>query len=481
MSPGRAPGGERLGGERLAGERPGGELTGSDRGSILVVATVASFLTPFMGSAVNIALPSIGQEFDMDAVLLSWVATSYLLAAAMFLVPLGRLADLIGRKRVFLWGMAVITVLTVALGLSVSGWMVVILRFFQGIGAAMIFGTGIALLTAVYPREQRGTVLGINVAAVYAGLSVGPFLGGAITELLGWRWVFLSIAPMGLLVIGLVLWRVKGDLAGSRGERFDLHGTVLYSLAITLVLLGFSTLPGTTGSALIAAGCLAAFLFVFWGSWVKHPVLDVNLFRRNRVFAYSNLAALIHYSATFAIAFLLSLYLQYVKGMSPQDAGAVILVQPFMMMLFSPLTGRLSDLVEPRVVATIGMTITTAGLAGLAFLRADTDIWLIIWALTVIGIGYAFFSSPNTNAVMSSVDARTYGVASGTVGTMRLLGQVFSMGIATVLFAVLIGREQIVPSLHDEFMTAVNVAFAIFTVLCLLGIPASMARGSLRD
>ncbi|MCK5253521.1 MAG: MFS transporter, partial [Thermoplasmata archaeon] len=258
---------------------------------------MASFLTPFMGSAVNIALPSIGQEFDMDAVLLSWVATGYLLAAAIFLVPFGRLADLIGRKKVFLWGMAIITILTVALGLSASGWMVVILRFIQGIGAAMIFGTGLALLTAVYPKEERGMVLGINVAAVYLGLSMGPFLGGLITEQLGWRWVFFVIAPMGLLVIGIVLWRVKGDLAGSKGERFDIQGAVLYSIAITLVLLGFSTLPSRGGMALIAGGALAGLLFLFWGSWASSPVLDVNMFRDNRVFAYSNLAALIHYSA----------------------------------------------------------------------------------------------------------------------------------------------------------------------------------------
>jgi EmrB/QacA subfamily drug resistance transporter len=448
---------------------------------VFLVAWVASFLTPFMGASVNIALPSIGEDFEMDAVLLSWVATAYLLAAAMFMIPFGRLADLVGRKRVFLWGMVVITVLTMALGLSFSGWMVVVLRFVQGIGAAMVFGTSVALLTAVYPKEQRGVVLGWNVAAVYIGLSAGPFIGGWIVQYLGWRWLFFSIAPMGLLVIGLVLWRVKGDIAGSKGERFDVQGAILYSLAITLVLVGFSMLPEPRGAALLAAGGLAAFLFAFWGSWARHPVLNVNMFRRNRVFAYSNLAALIHYSATFAIAFLLSLYLQLVKGMAPRDAGLVILVQPVMMAFFSPLTGRLSDKVEPQLVASVGMAITTVGLAAFVFLSADTDLVLIVWALVVIGIGYALFSSPNTNAVMSSVEARAYGVASGTIGTMRLLGQVFSMGIATVLFAVLIGREQITPRLHDEFMTAVNVAFAIFTVLCFLGIWASLARGRLRD
>ncbi|UCC92739.1 MAG: MFS transporter [Thermoplasmata archaeon] len=471
MSTGRAPGGPQV----------GGALAGTDRRSILLVATVASFLTPFMGSAVNIALPSMGEELEMDAVLLTWVATAYLLAAAIFLVPFGRLSDLIGRKRVFLWGMVLVTVLNVFLGLSLSGGMVVVLRFLQGIGAAMIFGTGLALLTAVYPKEQRGFVLGINVMAVYVGLSLGPAGGGAITEFLGWRWVFFSIVPMGLLVIAITLWKVKGDLAGSEGERFDVKGTVLYSMSITLVLVGFSTLPERMGLALIAAGALTGLLFVFWGSWVKAPVLDMNLFRRNRVFAYSNLAALIHYSATFAIAFLLSLYLQYIRGMSPAEAGGVILVQPLMMAGFSPFTGRLSDVVEPRLVASVGMAITTAGLAAFVFLSPETDVWLIIWVLVIIGIGYALFSSPNTNAVMSSVPPKAYGVASGTVGTMRLLGQVFSMGIATVLFAVLIGRQQITPELHEEFMLAVNLAFGIFAVLGVLGVMASMARGSLRD
>ena len=459
----------------------GGELAGSDRRAVLAVATLASFLTPLMSAAVNLALPSMAREFEMDAVLLSWVATGYLLAAAVFLLPFGRLSDIIGRKRVFLWGMVVITVVSVALGFSVSGWMVIALRFVQGIGAAMVFGTGIALLTAVYPKEQRGVVLGINVAAVYAGLTLGPIIGGVLTDALDWRWVFWSMAPMTLSVIVLVLWRIKGDLAGSEGERFDIYGAVIYSLAITFVLLGFSNLPSHSGVALIAAGGLAAFLFIVWGTWVKDPVMDLNLFWRNRVFAYSNLAALIHYSATFAIGFLMSLYLQYVRGMPAIEASMVILWQPATMVAGSLVAGKWSDVDEPRLVASLGMAITTAGLAAFIFLTAETDLVVIIGILIIIGMGYALFSSPNTNAVMSAVGPKVYGVASATIGTMRLLGQVFAMGIATVLFAVFIGRQQITPDLHDEFMAALNVAFVIFTVLGVLGVRASMARGNLRD
>jgi EmrB/QacA subfamily drug resistance transporter len=455
--------------------------TGMDRRSVLLVATLASFLTPFMGSAVNIALPSIGKEFEMDAILLSWVATAYLLSAAIFLVPFGRLSDLIGRKRVFLYGMVVISILSLGIGLAVSGWMVVVFRFIQGIGAAMVFGTGIALLTSVYPASERGKVLGINVTAVYVGLSVGPFAGGVITEQLGWRWVFGSVVMMGLAVIGLVLWRMKGEIAGARGERFDLPGAAIYSLTITAILLGFSTLPERTGAALIVAGLLGGLIFAFWGTWAKSPILDIKLFLRNRVFAFSNLAALINYSATFAVAFLLSLYLQLVKDMTPQGAGLVILVQPFFMAVFSPLTGRLSDRMEPQLVATAGMIVTTVGLAVLVFLTEDTQLEVIVLGLSILGMGFALFSSPNTNAVMSSVGNRFYGVASGTIGTMRLLGQVFSMGIATLLFSVYIGRAQITPAVHTEFMDAVHVAFIVFTVMCFFGIFASMARGKLRD
>ena len=396
---------------------------------------MASFLTPFMASAVNIALPTIGQEFEMDAVLLSWVATSYLLAAAMFLVPFGRLADLVGRKRVFLYGMAVFTLLSFALGWSLTGGMVVGLRFIQGIGAAMIFGTSIALLTSVYPKGERGKVLGINVAAVYLGLSMGPFVGGVITEQWGWQWVFWGNGFLGAGVIALVLWRLKGDIAEARGERFDLPGAVLYSLTITAILLGFSTLPGRTGMALIGAGLLGLLFFLFWGWWSKSPILDIRLFVHNRVFAFSNLAALINYSATFAVAFLLSLYFQLVKGMTPQEAGLILLVQPLLMATFSPLMGRLSDRIEPQLVATAGMALTTMGLAVLIALTETTGLPTIVLALSLLGIGFALFSSPNTNAVMSSVESRQLGVASGTVSTMRLLGQVFSMGVATMLFA----------------------------------------------
>ncbi len=445
----------------------------------LLVATLAAFLTPFMGSAVNIALPAIGQEFAMDAILLGWVATAYLLSAAMFLVPCGRLADIYGRKRLFTAGILIYTLSSLLLALSPSSLALIAFRILQGAGSAMIFGTGVAILTSVYPAGERGRVLGFNVAAVYLGLSVGPFLGGFLTQRWGWRSVFLINVPLGALIVLCTLWQLKGEWAGARGERFDLAGSVLYALALSALMYGFSLLPSPVGAWVVLLGVLGGTAFVRWESRAQSPVLDIGLFRGNPAFAFSNLAALINYSATAAVGFLLSLYLQYVKGLSPQDAGLILVSQPLVQALFSPLAGRLSDRLEPRLVASAGMALNALGLAFLVFLHAGTALAPLIANLALLGFGFALFSSPNTNAVMSAVERRAYGVASATLGTMRLTGQMLSLGIVMLIFAVSMGRTQITPTLYPLFLRSARAAFLIFAVLCLGGIFASLARGNI--
>lgn len=445
----------------------------------LVAATLASFLTPYMGSATNVALPSLGREFSMDAVLLSWVATAYLLAAAIFLVPFGRIADIYGRKKIFVYGTAVFTLASLLIGLSQTSTMLISARIMQGIGSAMIFGTGIAILTSVFPPNKRGQVLGINVAAVYVGLSMGPFVGGFLTERLGWRSIFFSIIPLGLVVIGFVVWRLKGEWAEAQGEPFDLGGSVIYSVSLVALMYGFSLLPRLAGAGAILAGAVGLALFAAWELRTTHPVLNVRLFVTNRTFAFSNLAALINYSATSAVTFLLSLYLQYIKALTPQQTGFVLIAQPIVQASVSPLAGRLSDRIEPRIVASAGMAITALGLTLLIFVGPSTPLWLIIADLTLLGLGFGLFSSPNTNAIMGSVERRLYGVASGTVGTMRLMGQMLSMGIATLLFALYIGRVEIAPETYALFLLSAKTAFAIFSALCVGGIFASLTRGKL--
>ena len=248
---------------------------------------------------------------------------AYTLAAAMFLLPFGRLGDILGRKRIFTYGVSGYVVTSLLVGFSVSGAMLIVSRFLQGTCAAMMFGTSTAMLTSAYPPGERGRVLGIDTAAVYVGLSVGPFIGGLMTQSLGWRSIFLVGALLGVFVVGLVITRVKTEWADARGEHFDARGAIIYGIAVVSFIYGLSRLP-LEGAGLIVLGLVMGVVFVRWESGTRQPLLNMDLFRHNRVFAFSNLAALINYSATAAVGFLLSLYLQYIKALSPQQAGLVV-------------------------------------------------------------------------------------------------------------------------------------------------------------
>jgi len=433
-----------------------------------------------MGSAITVALPSIGREFAVNAVSLGWVNTAYLLAAAMFLVPFGRIADIYGRKKIFTCGMVVFALSLFLSANSTSLPLLVSFQALQGIGGAMIYGTSVAILTSVFPLGERGKVLGINAAATYSGISLGPVLGGVLTERFNWRSIFLAGLFLSLMIIAIVFGKLKGEWAGARGERFDLVGSVIYSISLAAVIYGFSLLPSTFVILLIFGGGLGLLAFFILETQVKNPVLNVHLFLSNRVFAFSNLAALINYSATFAVSFLLSLYLQYVKGLSPQSAGLVLLAQPVVQAVMSPFSGRLSDRVEPRIVASAGMTLTFAGLLLFAFLNEGTALSLIVANLSLLGLGFALFSSPNTNAVMSSVEKRFYGVASGTLGTMRLIGQTLSMAVAMLVLTLYLGGVQITPEQFPLFLEGARTVFRVFSALCFLGVFASLVRGRLR-
>jgi EmrB/QacA subfamily drug resistance transporter len=445
--------------------------------TVLIIACLSSFIVPFIGSSVNIALPAIGKEFRIDAVTLGWVPTAYLLASAMFLLPFGRLADIYGRKRIFWIGTLVYTIGSLFSALSISEEMLIACRVIQGIGSAMTFGTSMAILTSVFPPAERGGAIGVATATVYTGLSLGPFLGGFLTQHLGWRSLFYFNIPFGLVVIFLVFWKLRGEWAEAAGEKVDWIGSLLYALMLLLIMYGLSLLPAYTGLGLIALGLLGGIGFFLVESKSASPILRVKIFRHNAVFTFSNLAAFIHYSATFAVTFLMSLFLQYVKGFSAQGAGFILMAQPVMMALFSPLAGRLSDKIQPRILASLGMACTCLAISLLALISADSGLPYIVFTLFLLGFGFALFSSPNTNAVMSSVEKAYYGVASGTVGTMRLVGQMFSMGMAMMIFAILIGKVAITPALYPQFLNSVKTALAINATLCFMGIFLSLARG----
>lgn len=450
------------------------------KNAAMLIAMLSSFLTPFMVASLNIALPSIGRRFSMGAALLGWVSTSYLLTAAMFLVPFGKVADIVGRKRIFTYGVAIYTLASLLAGLSTSGLFLIGARVMQGIGGAMMTSTIVAILTSVFPASERGKALGASVAATYMGLSLGPLLGGFLTQQLGWRSIFLINVPLGLVVIALALSQLKGEWAEAKDKSLDIAGSIIYGVSLVVLMYGLSLLPKAMGAVLISLGLAGLAGFVRWELRASNPILDMRLIQQNHTFAFSNLAALLNYSATFATTFLLSLYLQTVKSLPPQQAGLILVARSVVMAIFSPLTGRLSDRVEPRVLASAGMGLLSAGLVLLAFLNANTGVGFIVAVLILHGLGYALFSSPNVNAIMGSVEKRHYGVAAAMTGTMRLIGQMLSMGIVTLILALYLGPVEITSEQTEGFLRGARSAFLVSAILCSGGVLASLVRGKIR-
>lgn len=442
----------------------------------LFILCGTAFLVPFMGSAINLALPEIGQVFSMKAVTLTWVATAYLISTAIFQIPCARLADLVGRKKIFLWGIFIFSLTTFLSGFATNGTIFITLRFLSGIGSAMVFGTNLAILTSLFPPEKRGKALGINSAVVYAALAAGPFLGGFLTHYLGWQSIFFACAIAGVIIMVATRFLLIGEWMEAKGERFDALGSVLYGVSLAGIIYGFSTLPGVTGIFCLTGGAVAFVLFIYREKKISFPVLNLNLFAKNRVFTLSSLAALINYAATSAIAFMLSLYLQYVRDLDATHAGLILISQACVQSLFSLLAGAMSNRFAPSKLATLGMSIIVLGLAGLIFLTVETPYLLIILLLVLLGIGFGIFSSPNTNVIMSSVEKKNYTQASAITGTMRLTGQAFSMGIAGMSVSFYIGNQNLSPSNYPDFMFSMRLTFIIFFLLCLLGIYASSAR-----
>ena len=448
---------------------------------VIVVTSLASFMIAFMGSAINIALPVIGYEFHSGAVLLSWLATAYILTAAVLLIPAGKLSDIFGRSKFLKLGIFIFSSGSFLCALSESDTELLIFRLVQGLGSSLVFATITAILVSAFPVKERGKILGINITAVYIGLSSGPFLGGIITHNIGWRYIFYFSSSIGALIFVLLLLKLKTEWREAENEKFDLSGSVIYVLSLTLIMLGSTFLPHALGIALLVTGIIILFVFFKFESGKANPVFNVKVFLSNRTFTFSNLSALINYSATFAITFLLSIYLQNVEGMTAQHAGLILVTQPLIMAVFSPFAGRLSDKFEPQIVSSAGMAILTIGLVIFAFINTGYGIALIVFNLVLVGFGFALFSSPNVNAIMSSIEKKYYGVASSTLGSMRMIGQMFSMGIVIVIFTLLIGKSVITPEHNSSFMHSLRIAFIIFSILCFIGVFTSVARGKIHD
>jgi EmrB/QacA subfamily drug resistance transporter len=444
---------------------------------ILFVVSAVQFLTPFMLSAVGVALPAIGREFSASAVQLGLVETVYIFAFSLFLLPAGRLGDIYGRKRIFTIGILVFTAGTVLVSLAFTIESFIMFRFFQGCGGAMITGTSVAILSSVFPPAKRGQAMGIIVGCVYLGLSLGPVLSGFMVTHLGWRWIFYLGVLIELFCLALTVLRLKGEWTEARGERFDIVGTLLYISSLFFLIYGtLNQKEGGIYLVFMASGALGFLIFLVFEYRCSSPILDVGLVFRNRVFAFSNLATLINYAASFGIAFFMRLYLQVIRGYSPQWAGWILIIQPVFQAALSPLFGGLADRVSPAGLATAGMALCSVSLGLVSQVHAETPMPVIMGILALMGVGFSLFSSPNTTTVMGSVLPKSYGIASSFLATMRTVGMLCSMTIITLVFKHIMGNHPVSVETQVSFLASMHLCMMIFCFLCIAGVFCSMVR-----
>jgi MFS family permease len=435
---------------------------------LLLISAGGSFLAPFMVSSLIVAIPTIGIEFSMDAVAMSWLGAAFFLAASMFLIPFGRIADIFGVKRVFTAGIYIYFFSALLAALAPGQWILIAARFLTGMGAAMIFGTSFAMLSLSLSEKERGGALGINIASNWTGFGLGFLFGGMLTYYISWRVIFLIVLPIALLVIALIHKKLPGECALSRGQRLDLPGAVMIISLLFMTIFGFSDLPKARGLAILGAGFLILLAFIRRELRNDSPLIDMRLFLRNRCFALSNGAILVYFTATFAVIFLFSLYLQYIKSFDSRSAGLVLLVSTLMMTPLVALAGRLSDRYSPHSLATAAIVLTAAGLLPMAFISSSTPIGLAFAELLLIMAGGALFSPPTVKLILGSIAREMYGVGSSLAEKMRLIGNTASMAITTVVFALYIGSENIMPENYPAFLESMRLFVAVSFVLCIL-------------
>ena len=446
----------------------------------LVIVAIVQFLVPFLISSVGVALPVIGRELNASAVHLGLIITVLALANTAMLLPVGRFADIYGRKRIFIIGTVVIAVSTLGLGLIHSIQLFILLRFLQGIGAAMIIATSFAILTSVFPPQHRGRAMGIVVAMVYMGMSLGPSISGIIVNHLGWRWMFFIVFTVISLALLMTLIWLKGEWVVSKGEPFDYLGAAIFFISLCLLIPGATEITESDAAlGLVLCGLigLGVFIRVEWKS--SYPLLDLRLLLENLPFSFSNLATFFNYASASSFVFFASLYLQYVRGLSPQDAGLMLIVQPAVQAILAPISGRLADKYPPARIATVGMACCAVGLVAAAMITPETSYAFFMVVMVLLGMSYGLFSTPNMTAIMNSVGPRHHGTASSMVSTMRNAGMLFSTTTITIVLSLYLGDQPVTVDNIPKFMGSMHSSLLFFSVLSLLGTVFSMVKGQL--
>ncbi len=441
--------------------------------TIALIAVCAGYLIAPLGMAsVNVAIPALADELQASAIKVAWLPTIYILSSVAFMLPLGKLADNYGRKRVFVLGLSLNAIAAAMCAIATNIDWILFWRFTQGIAGAMIFGVGVAIITSVTPANKRGTALGTVAACVYVGLTLAPAVGGWLTEWLGWRAVFYFQLPFVLGLLVFIKVKLHGEWKNDKHSRFDWFGSSLFILFSCSLVFGLSKLPSLLGIGIMLISLLSLIAFIFHQSRVKNPLIRVQMFRESRVFSLSLSTSFLMYASNFAIVFLLSLYLQYIRGFGPAQAGQILLLQALLMALIAPVAGKLTDRFQARIVATAGCAIVALGFLFLNQIDINTSATYIGGSLAVIGLGFGLFSTPNNSAILGSVKEQEVGVASASMNLSRTIGNLIGMSLVNLMMHYYIGDTTFTPEQNPALMSTVSLALmmslSFVTIACLL-------------
>lgn len=443
----------------------------------LIIVCAGYLIAPLGMAAVNVAIPALALELQANAMKVGWLPTLYILSNVAFILPFGKLADNYGRKRVFVAGLVLNGLAAGMCAIATNIDWVLFWRFIQGAAGAMIFGTGIAIITSVTPSEKRGAALGTVAACVYIGLTLAPAVGGWLTQYLGWRSVFYFQLPFIAILLVVIKLKLHGEWKNEKHSDFDWWGSGIFIVFAFTLVYGLSKLPSILGIALLGASLLSLIAFIYHQSQSRRPLIRVQMFRESRVFSLSLSTSFLMYGSNFAIIFLLSLYLQYIRGFSPAEAGQILLLQALCMAIVAPIAGKLADRFQPRIIATLGCAIVAAGFIFLNQIDIQTSAAYIGASLALIGIGFGLFSTPNNSAIMGSVSEQEVGVASASMNLSRTIGNLVGMSLVNLMMHHYIGDATLTPDQNPALMSTVSLALMMSLSFVVVACVLSAVRG----
>jgi len=444
----------------------------------MAVVWIGIFMATLDGSIVNVALPTLTEFFKTDITTIEWVVMAYLLTITSLLLSLGRISDMVGRKLIFAGGLAVFTVGSGLCAFSTTEGQLILFRIFQGIGAAMLMATGIAIITHAFPPQERGKAMGLIGTVVSIGSMTGPVLGGFLIQKVGWQSIFLINIPVGIVGTIMALKVLHND-EKSKGQEFDIPGalTLFISLISLLLALSEGQEEGWGSSFIIflfVSSLVFFIIFVNIEIRAKQPVLDIRHFR-NRQFAAANISALISFMAMFSIILLMPFLLQDELNYSPQKMGLVFMAVPLVMSVVSPLSGWLSDRTNSHVLSSIGIGIATLSILSLGYLNDESSFMDVALRLSFLGLGMGLFQPPNNSIIMGSLPKEQLGIAAGIMGTMRNMGMVIGVAVSGAVFS---NRYVFYGNNENSFLPAFHDTFVVSAIICGIAVVVSLVRTS---